>query len=82
MTISNYELKILQDFANRQIYDLAQREIELNNILLANDQNLKGIEEKNKFLLKIMERLKEESGIADDIKPLVLFDEGVVKEEA
>lgn len=66
LELGAYELKILQDKANLQIFGVAKRELRLTMVSLS-VKNSPALKEKKDKLVKLLKRLKEESDITEDI---------------
>lgn len=66
MEISDYELQLMRDRANLMVFDLSKRELKLTMVALA-IKKAPAQQDKKKKLIMLLERLKQESGIVDEI---------------
>jgi hypothetical protein len=66
MDISAEEFKMLQDKANRQVFEISKRELRLTNIA-SKATGAPHLLTKKKKLIKLLERLKAESKIEEDL---------------
>lgn len=66
MDISDYELKLIRDRANQMVFELSKRELKLTMIALAIKKTPAQLDKKKKLIM-LLERLKQESGIVEEI---------------
>ena len=66
MELSEYEFKLIRDRANEAVFEAAKRELKLTKVAMSvKDTPLQ--RDKKKKLIQLMERLKKESDIKDDL---------------
>ena len=68
--LSTSEFNALKDDANRRMFDTAKEELE-RVMIMRQTNRAPALEKKEKLLVKLMKRLREESGIRTEILPAV-----------
>ena len=66
MDLTEYEYNLIRDRANEAVFEAAKRELKLTNVALA-VKATPIMRDKKKKLIQLMERIKKESNIQDDL---------------
>ena len=66
MDVTPYELTLMRDKANLMVFDVSKRELKLTMVSLA-IQKTPALQDKKKKLIMLLDRLKEESDLTDEI---------------